>query len=74
MINRFEKFRSSYLEQYGIDPFYTYSISRLTWFKLYQKIKCYEEDAVHSYDTIQSGIRGGISSVLGGFQFKCVNN
>ena len=61
--------RSKCLEYYETDPCYTYSNPGLTWLcgLKYTNVrtKYYQEKTVNTYDTIQRGIRGGLSSVLG---------
>ena len=75
-VDVFEKFRAICLEYYEIDPCYTYSTPGLTWLCGLKytnvRIKCYKENTVNIYDTIQHGISGGLASVLGDCHVKCM--
>ena len=76
-VDVFEKFRAMCLEYYEIDPCYTYSTPGLTWLCGLKytnvRLKCYKENTVNIYDTIQHGIRGGLASVLCDCHVKCKN-
>ena len=76
-VDVFEKIRDKCLENYKIDPCYTYSTHGLTWLcgLIYTNVelKIYKEKTVNFYDKIQQGIRGGLASVLGQCQVKCIN-
>ena len=70
----FEKFRAKCLKYYEIDPFYKYSTPGLTWIcglkYINVRLEFYKENTVKIYDTIQQGIRGGLTSVLGDCHLK----
>ena len=70
----FEKVRDKCLEYYEINPCYTYTTPRLTWFcglnYTNLRLKCYKENKITIYDTKQHGIMGGMASVLGDCHVK----
>ena len=74
-VDVFERLRDNCLEYYEIDPCYTYSTPGLTWLCGLKytnvRLKFYKENTVNFYDTIQHGIRGGLTSVLGDCHVKC---
>ena len=73
----FENFRDMCVEYYGIDPCYCYSTPGLTWLAGLKytsvKLKHYKEDTYDKLLFFESGIRGGVSSVLGNRYVKCYN-
>ena len=76
-VDVFEKFRAMCLDFYEIDPCYTYSTPGLTWLCGLKynivRLKYYKENIVNIYDTIQHGIRSGLTSVLSDCHVKCMN-
>ena len=75
-VDVFKKFRDMCLEYYEIDRCYTYSTPGLTWLCGLKytnvKLKYHKENTVKIYYTIQCGIRGGLSSVLGDCHVNCM--
>ena len=78
LVDVFERLRDKCLKYYEIDLYYTYSTPGLTWLCGLKytnvRLKYYKENTVNIYDTIQHGIRGGLTSVLGDCHVKCKNN
>ena len=73
----FENFRDMCTDYYGIDPCYCYSSPGLTWLAGLKhtgvKLKHYKENTYDKLLFFESGIRGGVSSVLGNRYVKCYN-
>ena len=76
-VDVFARLRDKCLDNYEIDPCYTYSTPGLTWLcgSKYTNVrfKYYKENTGNFYDTIQHGITGGLTSVLGDCHVKCKN-
>ena len=65
------------LDFYEIDHCYIYSTPGLTWIcglrNTHVRLKYFKEETVIIYDTIHTGIRGGLASVLGHCHVKGIN-
>jgi len=73
----FENFREMCLSYYEIDPCYCYSTPGLTWLAGLKytgvSLKHYKENTLNKSEFFETGIRGGVSSVLGNRYVNCYN-